>query len=232
MGTQIKVVYSLSRNLYPWLKYSIRSLIEHNPDVKIYVLAEDDALPFDIPVEHKILNVSGQTYFRPDGPNMKSQFTYLAMIRVCTPELIDEDRVIQLDVDTIICDSLAPIWETDLEGKWLAWAPEISGQWKPFGPDYYNFGVAVLNLRQLRLDRAPDYMVKALNSIQVPFIDQDIMNMFAVPEKTVRMPARFNECFCCGQSGNPAIVHYAGFPDWMTDPATPRREYLATWLED
>ena len=231
MGTKINVVYSLSRNLYPWLRPSVTSLLEHNRDVKIYVFAEDDELPFEIPCEHEILNLSGQDFFPPDGPNMRSQFTYMAMLRVCTPILLTETRAIQLDVDTIVCDSLAPIWETDLEGKWLAWAPETYGQWKPFGPDYYNFGVAVLNLRQLRIDRATDYMVKALNCIQVPFIDQDIMNMFAVPEKSVRMPARFNECFCCGQSGNPAIVHYAGFPDWMTDPATPRREYLERYLE-
>ena len=142
-----------------------------------------------------------------------------------------EQRAIQLDVDTIVCDDLEPIWEIDLEGKWIAWAPEIFGQWRPFGPDYYNFGVAVLNLEQLRRDRAAFYMIRALNCGKVPFLDQDIMNMFAVPEKSVAMPSRYNESFCCGQSENPAIVHYAGYPDWMTNPETPRREYLERYLE-
>ena len=231
MRTPVNVVYSLSRNLYPWLKPSITSLLEHNRDAKIFVLAEDDELPFEIPCEHEILNMSGQQIFPPDGPNMRSEFTYMAMLRVCTPELIQAERVIQLDVDTIVCDSLAPIWETDLDGKWLAWAPEILGRYKPFGREYYNFGVAVLNLRQLRKDRAPEYMVKTLNSIQLRFLDQDTMNMFALPDKTVDLPIRYNECFCCGHTDNPAIVHFAGYPDWMTNRAMPRREYLDRYLD-
>lgn len=222
----MNICYSLTRNLYPYLEGAIRSVLDHNRDVKIYVLAEDDALPFEIPCEHRIINVSGQTYFPPDNPNCKSQFTYMAMLRVVTPDLVPEDRVIQLDIDTICCDSLEPIWKIDLTGKWIAWCPEYFGQYRPFGPKYYNFGVAVLNLEQLRRDNAPAFMVRTLNLVGVPFLDQDVMNMFAVPEKTVDMDARYNESFCCGQSDNPAIVHFAGFPDCWTNPNTPRWEYL------
>lgn len=231
MGT-INVVYSLTRNLYPYLMGAIRSLLDHNDDVMIYVMAEDDELPFEIPCPHEILNMSGQTFFPADGPNMKNGFTYMAMLRAATPLLIPEDRAIQLDIDTIVCDSLRPIWEMDLSDKWIAWCPETFGKWKPFGPKYYNFGVAVLNLRQLREDNAPAYMIRTLNTVQVPFIDQDIMNMFAVPEKSVDLPVRYNESFCCGQTENPAIVHFAGFPDWATNPDTPRWEYRARYADD
>ena len=88
----MNIVYSLSRNLYPYLKGAIRSLLDHNDDVKIYVFAEDDELPFEIPCEHEIINVSGQTYFPPDNPNCKSQFTYMAMMRLATPLLGDGSR--------------------------------------------------------------------------------------------------------------------------------------------
>ena len=228
MRTQnsIKVVYSLSRNLYPYLQGAIRSLLDHNRDVFVYVLAEDDELPFEIPCPHRILNVSGQTVFPPDGPNMRSQFTYMAMMRVCTPDLIPEVKVIQLDIDTIVCDSLQPIWDINLTGKWVAWCPEYLGNWRPVGDKYYNFGVAVLNLYQLRKDNAPEFMVHELNEFRYAFLDQDVMNRFAIPDKTVDMPVRYNECFCCGKTDNPAIVHYAGYPDWMNNPNMPRREYL------
>ena len=230
MGTKINIVYSLTRNLYPQLEVTIRSAIEHNPDAMIYVLAEDDELPFRIPVEHRILNMSGQQYFPPEGPNMKNAFTYMAMLRSQTAEILPEDRAIQLDVDTIVCESLEPIWSIDMTGKWVAWCEETFGRWKPFGPKYYNFGVAVLNLEQMRADRAPEYMAKALNTVQVPFIDQDIMNMFALPDKTIALDPRWNESFCCGQSGRPGIVHYAGFPDWFTNETVPRRDYLEKYL--
>ena len=230
MGT-INVVYSLTRNLYPYLKGAIRSLLDHNSDVRIYVMAEDDELPFEIPCEHYVLNMSGQTYFPPDNPNMRSHFSYMAMLRLATAELIPEDRVIQLDVDTIICDSLQPIWEIDLTGKWIAWCEEYNGSYKPFGPKYYNFGVAVLNLQQLREDNAPAFLIRTLNVVQVPFLDQDIMNIYAVPDKTADLPVRYNESFCCGYTPNPAIVHYAGFPDWMTNRSIYRAEYLEKYAD-
>ncbi len=228
----MNIVYSLSRNLYPYLKGAIRSLLDHNDNVKIYVFAEDDELPFEIPCEHEIINVSGQTWFPPENPNCRSQFTYMAMLRVATPLLIPEDRAIQLDIDTIVTDSLLPIWETDLDGKWISWCPEYNGQYRPFGPKYYNFGVCVLNLKQLRKDNAPAFMIRTLNLVQVPYLDQDIMNMYAVPEKCTDMDVRFNESFCCGYTGNPAVVHFAGFPDWYENRTMPRWQYRAMYAED
>ena len=145
--------------------------------------------------------------------------------------MIPENKIIQLDIDTIVCDSLRPIWDLDLNGKWIAWCPEYCGQFRPFGPTYYNFGVAVLNLQQMRRDNATEFMVRELTRFQYPFLDQDVMNRFAVPDKTVDLPIRFNESFCCGQTENPAIVHYAGWPDWFINKNIPRREYLAKYLE-
>ena len=221
----MNVVYSGTRNLYPAMRGAIASLLEHNPEAKVYVLAEDDELPFDIP--GKVINVSDQKYFPADNPNMRSQFTYMAMIRVCTPELIPDDKVIQLDVDTIVCDSLEPIWEIDLTDKWLGWCPEYYGVYKPRPFEYYNFGVAVMNLEQMRRDNATGIAVHLLNNERFPFIDQDVMNFLAVPSKTVDIPVRYNESFCCGYTENPAIVHYAGYADWYTSKGVPR-----WWLRD
>lgn len=226
----MNVVYAGTRNLYPAMKGAIRSLLEHNPDAKVYILAEDDAVPFDLPCT--VINVSGQTYFPPDNPNMKSQFTYMAMIRLCTPELIQEDRVIQLDVDTIVCDSLEPIWNIDMTGKWVAWCEEKYGRWKPFGEPYYNFGVAVLNLKQMRESNGVKLMVHELNCNQFPFIDQDVMNLYAVPDRCIDLPSRYNESFCCGYSEHPAIVHYAGYPDWYTNSGSMPRWWYRDKYKD
>ena len=226
----MNVIYSGTRNLYPAMQGAIASLIAFNPDVKVYVLTEDDELPFQIPVEHEIINMSGQTYFRPDGPNMRNQFTYMAMLRACTADILrDVDRVIQLDVDTIVCDSLAPLWETDLTGKWLGWCPEQFGVYNPFGKTYYNFGVAVMNLDQMRADRVPQLLAELLNSMEFRFIDQDAMNLCAVPDRCTDIPVRFNECFCCGYTDRPAIIHYAGFPDWYESRSVPRWEWKEIW---
>lgn len=218
----IKVIYSGTRNLYPAMRGAVLSLLEHNPDANVYILAEADELPWRPPCEHEILNVSGQSWFLPNNPNMRSQFTYMAMVRACTADLIPDDRVLQLDVDTIVCGSLRDLWETDLEGKWLAWCEEVFGQWKPFGPKYYNFGVALHNLAQQRKDRAPELMRAALQARAYPYIDQDVMNLFAGEALSVALPAKWNDSFCCGYTRDPRIVHYAGYPNWYTENQAPR----------
>ena len=218
----MKVIYSGTRNLYPAMRGAVMSLLEHNPDAEVIILAEDDALPWTPPCPHRIINLSGQTWFPPYNPNMRSQFTYMAMCRACTADLIPDERVIQLDVDTIVTDSLRPIWEMDLEGKWVGWCEEVWGQYKPFGPKYYNFGVAVHNLAQQRKDEAPYLLRRALQSRAWPYLDQDVMNCFAGIDFTAELPARYNESFCCGYTEHPAIVHYAGFPDWYTVNQAPR----------
>ena len=75
-------------------------------------------------------------------------------------------------------------------------------------------------------------MIRTLNLVQVPYLDQDIMNMYAVPEKCTDMDVRFNESFCCGYTGNPAVVHFAGFPDWYENRTMPRWQYRAMYAED
>lgn len=227
----MNIVYVATRKYYPFLRWSIKSLLEHNKPSCIYVLAEDDELPYEIPCKHKIINVSNQEYFKEGSPNMTTPFSYLCLMRVCIPELIKAAKVIQLDVDTVICDSLKPLWDTDLNGKWVAWCPERFGTYRPHGAMYYNAGVAVLNLSQMRKDNATEQLVGLLNTGYYRFVDQDALNLLAVPNKTVDIDIRFNECFCCGETDNPSIVHYAGHQDWYENKTMYRWEYLAKYQE-
>lgn len=220
------VVYSASRNLYPYLMATVQSLLDHNQVDKIYLMIEDDRLPYDVPDVCECINVSGQTYFTQESPNYRSCFTYMALMRSAYTKLFDAERVIQLDVDTIVCDSLEQIWQTDLHGKWLSACPEYKGTWRPYGAKYYNIGVAVFNLEQIRRDGIDDDVIKFLQTQKVPYLEQDAWNYYGLAAgKIVDMPIRFNECFATGETDRPAIVHYAGFSNWMHD-RVPRVEYL------
>lgn len=223
------VVYSASRNLYPYMLPSIMSLLKHNPQVeKIYLLIEDDQMPYEVPEVCECINVSGQTWFPRDGANFRSNFTYLSLLRVCYGKLLPEsvDRVIQLDVDTIVEDSLQPIWEVDLTDKWFAAVPETLSRYKPFGDVYYNIGVAVFNLAQIRRDGVEDALILWLNNHETPYIDQDAWNMFGARTRAVALDARYNECFVTESSSSPAVVHYAGIKMWWNKPDLFRGWYL------
>ena len=222
----MNVVYAVTADYQPRILPSLRSLIEHNPDANIWILTETDAVP-SLPCYAHVINVSGQDIFPAAGVNYKNRFTYINLLKVCYPIFIDADKVIHLDADTIICDSLEQIWKLDLSGKWFAACPEYTGSYKPFGDLYYNLGVAVINLHQMMVDGIVPEMVRYLNQIPQPWADQDAWNKYALEQdKAVPFAVRFNENFATGYTENPAVVHFCGIPDWWTNKTMKRREYL------
>lgn len=229
-------VYSGTRNLYPDMVTAAKTLVKHSSVEKIYFLIEDDNFPEKLPDIVETINVSGQQFFPQRGANFRTSFSYMSLLRVCYTKILPEsiDKVLQLDVDTIVTDNIDELWDVDLEGKWFAAVLEDKSSYKPFGPVYYNIGVAMFNLKQIREDFADDLMIYTLNTRKMPYIDQDAWNMYW--RNAVQIPSRFNETGVTNRSNNPAIVHYAGVKNWQNNPKMKRVEYLEearkmTWKE-
>lgn len=226
----MEIVYALTHNYYHKLYPSVRSLLEHNPDAHVFVLAEDDRID-GLPDNFTIINVSGQQYFPKWGVNYNNQFRYINLLKVCYPYYIPADRVIHLDVDTIICDNLEPIWNLDMTDKWVAAVPEYHGHYKPFGDLYFNAGVMVINLAQMRTDNIMPDMITYLNEVKQPWADQDAWDKYGLEQgKFMPLPVRYNENIMCGETDDPAIVHYCSISDWYERKNLHRREYLERYI--
>lgn len=230
-------VYSGTRNLYADMVTAAKTLVKHSSVEKIYFLIEDDKFPEKLPPIIETINVSGQQFFPKRGANFRTSFSYMSLLRVCYTKILPEslDRVLQLDVDTIVTDNIDELWDVNLTGKWFAAVLEDLSLYKPFGPAYYNIGVAMFNLAQIREEFADDLMIYTLNTRKMPYIDQDAWNMYWLL-KAVQIPGRFNESVVTHISDKPAIVHYAGIKDWQTNKDMKRVEYLnearkLTWEE-
>ena len=222
----MRFAYFLSRNIYRYLLPSIMSLLDHNKNVKaIYIFCEDDEFPYQLPDVCKVINITDQQWIRHDSPNWTNMFTWVGLVRPCLPKLLPRvNKIIQLDVDTIICDDLSEIWNADMTGKYMLACDEKLGQYKIAGHEkYYNIGVAVLNLKQIRQDKFDDVLINALNTRYFQYIGQDAWNILAY-NRILEMPTRYNECFATGSSDDPAIVHYASVGQWWL-PGVPRQEY-------
>ena len=217
----MKVCYAATRNIYHKLIPAMRSLLDHN-DAEILVLAEDDTLPIDIPC--KVINVSGQTTF--NDTNTKTNFTWMSLMRLMLPDLTDYDRILYLDVDTIVCEDLSLLWNLPMGDRWWAAVEETIGWWKPFGLPYFNAGVSLFNLEQMRKDNIVPKLVEELNTTKYPFPDQDVLNKYAVPNKIIPLVNRYNEAFCTGYTDNPAIIHFAGYGDWYENKGLFRHEFV------
>jgi lipopolysaccharide biosynthesis glycosyltransferase len=223
--TQMNIVYALTSNYVHKAIPSMTSLLEHNPQAHIFLLTETDTV--DLPFNVEVINVSDQKWFTEEGVNFKNYFTYINLLKVCYAEILPVDKVIHLDADTIICDSLDPMWDVDLTGKWFASVPEYYGAYKPFGNMYFNMGVSVINLKQMREDDIIPTMVKYLNTVPQPWADQDAWNLYALwYNKALALAVRYNENAVCGFTDEPAIIHYCANKNWWDDKTMYRREYL------
>ena len=215
------VVYTITNNFAEKIQPSIKSLKEHNADVFVVVVAEMN----NVPNADRVINVSGQTYIKQNSPNYNTPFSHMCLMKVLYPVLMEYDKVIHMDADTIIVDSLAPIWEIDLTGKWFAAADEKRGEYHPFGAQYFNAGVMVMNLKQMREDNAAQIMADHLNNHRETYVEQDALNKFG-KGKIVEFDTRYNESFATDFSNNPAVIHYAGIKHWWTNRNFPRAEWL------
>lgn len=229
----MNIVYAMTRNVYHKILPSLRSLSETNPEAKVYILAEDDELPFETPMPMTVINVSDQEYFPSIGENRDKAFGgYINHLKLCYPSIFPKlQKVIHLDIDTIICDSLEEFWKTDVKGKWFAAVPECQTWYKPFGNVYYNMGIALFNLQQLRKDKIQQTMIDYLMTTDQPFADQNAWNKFGIEQdKAVALELRYNESRPTGETSTPAIVHYASYPDWWDRANIPRHEYLERYM--
>ena len=74
-------VYAGTKNVYEQMIPSMQSLLIHSDVDKIYFLIEDDIFPYELPAEVECINVSNQTFFPIDGPNMKNRCSYMVLLR-------------------------------------------------------------------------------------------------------------------------------------------------------
>ena len=238
------VVYAATRNLYRHLLPAMRSLLHYNPNVeKIILLLEDNVLGLPAPDCVEVINVVPfrDALIDPKGPNANTVFSWQASLRLAYPIILSEDdRVISLDVDTIVCDSLQPIWDVDLTDKWVGMVREKTEpvwRWSSYRPPYperyFNAGVMVWNLAQMRKDRIVGELIERVNTARMDYVEQDTLNEFGNKyDKIVELPLRYNECKGTGETDNPAIVHYAGVPWKWTDPDAPRHAYMERWQRE
>jgi lipopolysaccharide biosynthesis glycosyltransferase len=123
--------------------------------------------------------------------------------RILLPELLaDVDRVLYVDVDVLICDSLAELWQLDLTDHYVAAVTNVPEQHMlghardlglP-GPDrYFNSGVLLFNLERMRRDGCSAGLLRTARerSKRLLWPDQDALNL-VLGERRLELHPRWN----------------------------------------
>ena len=202
-------VYMGTRNYYPLMAAAAKSLLYHTRMDRVWFLIEDDAFPEPLPDVIRMKNMSGQTWFPPDGSNYGSRWTYMCMLPLAYPEIFpDEDLVLRLDDDTIVEHDIGDLFETDLKDNYVGMVEEPIRSHFPFR--YFNAGVCMMNLKKLRETGIYKKMIAMENSVICTAIDQDAINVFCQGQ-ILALDPRWNWCPGIIQDApDPYIRHFAG----------------------
>ena len=142
------------------LETTIKSILYHNRDVKIYILNQD-IMPDWFRKPRKIARMLGseiidvklpeQTVFQ----NWKKQahISSIAYARYFIPDYIQEDTVLYLDCDLLINDKLDNLFEQDIEERYIAAIRDANGQG-------FNTGVLLINNKKWRQEKLKERLIE------------------------------------------------------------------------
>lgn len=207
-------VYTGTRNIYKDMLASAKSLAAHSDVDKIHFLIEDDTFPYPIPKDLiETRNISNQQYFSDNGPNAKSKFTYMALIRSAFSDIFPEyDRILSLDCDTFCIRDVSKLWELPIDDYYFAASREPHRCTAKML--YTNVGVCLMNLELMREKGKGEEYVDVLNRQEFTFIDQDCMNYLS-QGYIYDMNSEFNANEYTMPCTNARIKHFAGVKSYV-----------------
>ena len=188
----------------PYLRLSAASLASALANagmpVHVHYLHPADADPADLEALGGMTNRAGARIDLHPIPDEQvgelpasAEFTSAMWYRILLPDLLpDLDRILYLDVDTLVLDSLRPLWETDLAGYVLAAVSNVFQHNHvdrprrlgiPPAQTYFNSGVLLMNLEQMRRTDARRAIVECAveRGPELEWPDQDALNLVLGP---------------------------------------------------
>lgn len=211
----MNIVYHLTDNYARISGTSIVSVFENNKDaeeINVYLIengfTKDTKKKFTELANHYGRNI----YFIPmpdlNGPeydlslvSIKKRWLFDSYSRLFLDRLLPEnvDRVLYLDGDVIVKDSLKKLWGMDLDDKCCAAVLDCVSKpyYKLFGIDeknaYCNSGVILINLNRWRKYHISEKIKRNIqkNNGYVFFMEQTVFNV-VLQNETVHLPFKYN----------------------------------------
>ena len=143
--------------------------------------------------------------YRPQMESYARQWPLAAFTRLFVDVILPEsvERILYIDIDTLVTDSVQPLFNLDMEGFLFGAVPEAdfktsNGRYERLGfrkdvPFYFNSGVLLMNLDGYRKAGGHEEALRILDKIKDRIVtpDQDIMNYMG-KGRTLALHPRWN----------------------------------------
>lgn len=190
------IVYSSDDNYARHVGISITSLYEENQkaeDLSVFLIDDDISEENRLRLDDIARKYHRDIHYIPFANfkkrlqlNNKWELPISAYARLFVAEIVPEavDRLLYLDCDTVICDSLEDLWNVDLQGKTIGAVEDVASCvfWEETGLEqqfrYFCSGVILIDLKKWRETNAQKRLLAYLDSRNgvVRHHDQTILN--------------------------------------------------------
>lgn len=239
------IAFCINNDYSRYVGVAVRSIYENNrgENFIIHILTDylsEESFHF---IQSQCRTISVKIHKIEDSKlrKLKNTWSKYAWFRIMLPELLpDVDRILYLDADVLITDSILELFELDMDGKSVAGVIDIQafnneakerlGQ--KIACRYICSGVLMMNLTYWRTNNLTykicNWAIK--NDKIIVFPDQDAINAVCVNTKMV-LPMKFGVLDvhfhyvwrysedmrqqALEALDNPVIVHYAGQAPWI-----------------
>lgn len=236
----INVAFCSNRKLYKYLAINVNSLLKYNKRIKkIYLVLEDDDISqvdllndvikkYDVEVE--VVNFIDKqfNYLDEKSDNFNTKFTNFCFAKLLLSEFTNEDKIVYLDMDTIVRGDISLLWNLDIDNYYALGVKDygVLDSDYHYGTlntkcKYINTGVMVLNLDKIRKDGLVKKLFDYINNHKLVYPDQDAFNI--VCDSSIQyIPSAYN---CASvvtrtvaEHESVKIFHYPGDKThWVTD---------------
>lgn len=168
--------------------------------------------------------------------------SYAAYLRLFIPDLLpkDVDKVLYLDCDIVVINSLSELWNKDISGYYLAALDDYGDAQKmghkrmglELGYKYFNSGVMLMNIRKLRemqfIIKVKEFLVT--DGHRILMHDQDILNGLLYKQR-LPLEERWNMMCNTDNSTDYAVIHFAGMKPWYFECTHPLKYIYYHYLK-
>ena len=208
-------VYAGTRNVYPQMYTSLKSLLINNQMDRVYLLIEDMEFPYPVPKNVILMDVSEQNFFPEHGANTKSRYSYMELMRSTLGYILpNEELVLWLDIDTIIDDDITDLFAMNMDGFFYAGCIEPMKSKDIF--QYVNSGVLLCNLPLLRGFNKEAEEIAFLNLYRFNLPGQEVINLLCQGRIRI-IDSTYNSNAYTFRCNRPKIIHYAAITDYKDD---------------
>ncbi|MEZ8727025.1 glycosyltransferase family 8 protein [Vibrio cyclitrophicus] len=215
------------------LEICVYSILDNSPDVKIcfHIIKLSDFKEDNLLTLVEDTGNSINFYNLELDHREKGRFTKAIYGRLYIDKLVsnDIDKIIYLDCDIVVLSNIKNLWETQIKGYSIGAVPELESHIKKslmsrFGLDnYFNSGVLVLNLENIRKSCNFSKSIAFLENNKLDYPDQDALNIifkgdwFELDSMFNFMSSTFTE--------QADIIHFALAKPWSAEVSNENSYY-------